>query len=145
MMDLATQLLDEEEGPPSPTVYTDSEGYATIARGCLVDKRVKGAGLCAAAMAVQTAHDEALARGIASTFPHFTELNDVRQAVLVSMCYQMGTKPMRWPNFMVALTSRDYDAAAAAGLETDWARSETPKRAEREMGMLRSGVWIAQS
>lgn len=141
MSDLVEQLLDEEEGR-SATVYPDTKGYWTISRGCLVDERVHGAGLCAAAMAAQDAHDSAAARTLAAQFPHFAELNDVRQAVLVSMTFQMGPKPLHWPDFMAALAMRDYAKAAAAGLDSDWARTDTPKRAKRQMEMLSGAQWV---
>jgi hypothetical protein len=56
----------------------------------------------------------------------------------------MGDKPHSWTNFMQALQAEDYDAAAAAGLDSDWARTQTPARAKREMAMLKSGVWVAK-
>lgn len=141
MIDYTEQLLDEEEGI-CPTVYPDTLGFWTIARGCLVDPKVPGSGLCPAAIAAQSQHDSATARSIAARFPHFSELNDVRQAVLISMAYQLTTKPLHWPNFMAALTARDYAKAAEAGLDSDWARDQTPKRAQRAMQMLASGQWV---
>lgn len=93
-------------------------------------------------MAAQDAHDSAAARAIAAQFPHFAELNDVRQAVLISMAFQLGAKPLHWPHFMAALEARDYEAAAAAGMDSDWARDQTPRRAGREMTMLSSGQWV---
>lgn len=142
-MELTEQLISEEEGR-SATVYRDTRNYATIGVGCLVDRAVPGSGLCDAAIAAQFAHDSAGAFAIAQKFPLFSTLNPVRQAVLVSMAFQMGSKPQSWPNFMQALTDEDYDAAAAAGLDSDWARTQTPARAKREMAMLKSGVWVAK-
>lgn len=141
MSDLSERLLDEEEGR-SRTVYQDTRGYWTISRGCLVDARIPGAGLCGAAMAAQDAHDSAAARAIAESFPHFDELNEVRQVALISMTFQLGAKPLHWPNFIAALEKRDYAAAAEAGMDSDWARDQTPRRAKREMNMLASGQWI---
>ena len=144
-MDLAEQLVGEEEGR-SKTVYRDTSPrhLATIGIGCLVDPSVPGCGLCDAAISAQFQNDAADAFAIAQSFPNFSTCNPVRQAVLVSMSFQMGTKPHSWPNFMQALTVEDYDAAAEAGLDTEWAKTETPKRAAREMAMLKSGVWVAK-
>lgn len=138
---LAQQLLDEEEGR-SRTAYMDSRGFWTISRGCLVDARVVAAGLCDAAMAAQDEHDFAIARTIASSFPHFDELSEVRQAVLISMCFQLGSKPLHWKDFMSSLLGKDYAKAAIAGRDTDWWRDQTRKRAEREMQMLESNQWV---
>jgi GH24 family phage-related lysozyme (muramidase) len=143
MTDLAEQLVGEEEGR-DPCVYPDtsSQKLLTIAIGCVVDRRVPGAGLCDAAISAQFAHDSAEARAIAAQYPYYNELSEVRQAVLISMSFQLGSKPQRWPNFMAALVARNYTAAAAAGRDSDWWRIQTPKRAEREMTMLETDIWV---
>jgi lysozyme len=139
MGDLAEQLIASQEGR-KPCVYRDTRGILTIAIGCVVDPAVQGAGLCDAAIDAQFAHDSAWARNVAAEFPNFEQLNEVRQAVLVSMAFQLGSKPLFWPNFMAALQKADYVAAAAAGLDSDWA-AQTPARAKLEMMMLSSGAW----
>ena len=144
MTDLTNQLLDEEEGPHSPTAYKDSRGLLTISRGCLIDPSVRGAGLCAAAMAAQDAHDVAQATAIAQHLPHFADVGEIRQAVLISMTFQMGYGPLKWPKFVAALSALDYAAASVAGLDSEWAR-QTPARAAREMAMLESGIWKPKS
>lgn len=144
MSDLAEVLIAEEEGRER-CAYLDSLGYQTIAIGCLVDKRMLGAGLCDEAIDAQFEHDSARARSLAAQFPHYADLNDVQEAVLVSMCFQMGDKPLHWPNFVAALGRKDYPGAAAAGMDSDWARTETPKRAKREMQMLASSQWVNQT
>ena len=141
MTDLAERLIGEEEGR-SRTVYVDTRGIQTIAIGCVVDPNVPGSGLCDAAITAQFAHDSAAARNIAGTWPHFAELNPVRQAVLISMAYQLGNKPRGWPRFMAALARQDFDDAARQGANTEWYRTQTPKRALREMTMLRTGEWV---
>src|ERR1700743_2371787 len=114
MTDLAEALIGEEEGRDS-CVYKDSLGYFTIGIGALVDKSQIGAGLCDAAIDAQFEHDAAEARGARALFPRFAELNDVRRAVLISMAFQLGTKPLHWPNFMAALSAKDYAKAADEG------------------------------
>lgn len=142
-MTLDEQLIGEEEGRVAH-VYPDSRGLLTIGIGCLVDPKIPGAGLCEAAIDAQFAHDSRTARDIAWQFPHFAELNEVRQAVLISMAFQLGNKPLHWTDFMNALTTRNYVAAAGAGRDSDWWRTQTPKRAEREMSMLALGSWVAK-
>jgi GH24 family phage-related lysozyme (muramidase) len=144
MTDMAERLIGEEEGRDA-CIYRDSMGLLTIGIGCLVDKSQIGAGLCDAAIAVQFQHDAATAQAIAGRFPHFAELNDVRQAVLISMTFQLGTKPLHWPNFMAAMEARDYEKAAVAGRDSDWWRVQTHARAERQMLMLASGQWVQKS
>lgn len=140
-MELAEQLVGEEEGRKR-IVYPDTRGFQTIAIGCCVDKRVAGAGLCDKAIDVQFDHDSDTARHLATLYPHFETMNPVRQAVIVSMCFQMGAKPLGWTRFRAALEAKDYTAAASAGRDSDWCREQTPERAEREMKMLETGVWV---
>lgn len=141
MNGLVEQLLAEEEGRDR-CVYPDSRGFLTIAIGCLVDRRVPGAGLCDEAIAAQFAHDSAAARELAPRFLGFERCNEVQQAVLISMCFQMGPKPLHWPNFCRAIQIGDYAEAARHGLDTDWAREQTPRRARRQMKMLETGLWV---
>lgn len=142
MSDLFVQLLTEEEGRTA-TVIRDSLGYSTIGIGCCVDPRVRGAGLCDAAIDTQFAHNSVQARNDAEALPGFLHCNDVRQTVLISCCFQLGDLH-GWPDFKAALALDDYEAAAAAGADSEWARTETPVRAKREMDMLRTGIWIAK-
>lgn len=88
--------------------------------------------------------DMAVAEGLAAGFPFYSELSDIRQAVLISMCFQMGSAPLRWPDFVAALQAKDYPAAAQAGLDSLWHR-QTPARCEREMMMLKTGDWQMQT
>jgi lysozyme len=141
MTDLAEVLVAEEEGRDSH-VYKDSRGYWTIGIGTLVDPSIPSAGLCDAAISAQFSHDSATARGLAADFPGFNRCNEVRQAVLVSMCFQMGSKPLGWHDFTGALAMDNYVAAAKAGRDSDWWRTQTRKRAERAMRMLESGNWV---
>jgi GH24 family phage-related lysozyme (muramidase) len=144
MSDLAEALIGEEEGRIRH-VYPDTRGLLTIGIGCLVDPKIPGAGLCDAAIDAQFAHDSAEARGNAARFPHYEELSDVRKAVLVSMCFQLGTAPLHWPDFMAAMTAQNYTAAAGAGRDSLWWREQTPKRAERAMQMLQLNTWLAKT
>lgn len=141
MTDLVETLIGEEEGR-DPCVYLDTRNLSTIGIGCLVDKRIPGAGLCDEAIAVQFAHDSAEARRQAARFKGFERCNEVQQAVLVSMCFQMGSKPLHWPNFCHAIEMGDYAAAARHGRDSDWWRNQTRKRAERQMQMLETGLWV---
>lgn len=135
--DLAHKLISEEEGRVHH-VYQDHLGYWTIGVGCLVDAR-KGGGLCDEAIDVQLEHDIAHFRQQAESLPGYATLNDVQRAVIVSMLFQLGSLA-GWPNFRRALADGNLDAAAEAGLDSQWAK-QTPKRAQRQMQMLRTGVW----
>jgi lysozyme len=135
--DLAHKLVSEEEGRIAH-VYQDRLGFWTIGVGALVDAR-KGGALCDEAIDAQLEHDMKQARARAAQLPGFTAMNEVRQAVLVSMCFQLGALAT-WPNFKVALARGEFDSAAEQGLDSLWAK-QTPLRAQRQMRMLRTGVW----
>lgn len=139
MTDLAEKLIGEEEGR-EPCAYQDTKGLWTIGIGCLVDKSIPGAGLCDEAISAQFAHDSARAWRDAAALPGFQRCNEVRQAVLVSMCFQLGSLH-DWPHFRASLALGDYNAAALAGLDSQWAK-QTTKRAKRQMQMLASGEWV---
>lgn len=137
MSDLAFKLVSEEEGRV-PHVYQDNLGFWTIGVGALVDAR-KGGRLCDEAIDAQLEHDLKAARERAAALSGFDQCNEVRQAVIVSMCFQLGSLAT-WTHFRNALAAGDYSAAADAGLDSLWAR-QTPARAQRQMAMLRSGEW----
>ena len=138
-MSLAQQLLEEEEGVCSHAYRCD--GLLHIGMGCLVDSSVPSDGLCKEAIDAQALHDMAKACGLAAGLPGFDQCNEVRQAVLISMCFQLGDLE-GWPRFRAALAKGDYAAASQEGLNSKWAREETPLRAMRAMQMLESGTWI---
>lgn len=136
-MSLAEALITEEEGRRRHA-YLDSEGYLTIGVGCLVDAR-KGGGLCDEAIDVQLQHDIDRARKVAAALDGFGLCNEARQAVLISMCFQLGSLS-GWPKFRLALASGDFVLAAHEGLDSRWAY-QTPRRARRQMAILRTGEW----
>lgn len=142
MSDLSEQLIDEEEGPSSCVVYKDSRGYDTIGRGVLVQSGIAGAGLTADELAFIDQRRLLEAKHIATGYPFFATLSAVRQAVLVSVSFQLGLAPLHWPNFMACAARQDYAAMAAAGLASLWASQQTPARAKREMAMLETDTWI---
>jgi len=138
MSDLAAQLVAEEEGPSSPTMYLVA-GVAHIGRGVCIDAKVAGAGLPAEILASLDAYKLNVAVDAAANLDGYAACNDVRQAVLVSMCYQLGGLA-EWTEFKAALAAGDYTGAAAQMLASRWA-DQTPARAKREAFMMRSGVW----
>jgi GH24 family phage-related lysozyme (muramidase) len=138
MTDLAAQLIDNEEGLSSPTVYFVA-GVAHIGRGVCVDASVKGAGLTADELDFIDSNRLQSAKDLAADLPGFQRCNDVRQAVLVSMCYQLGALA-DWAELKAHLALADYDGAADAMLASKWS-TQTPLRAQKEAALMRSGIW----
>jgi GH24 family phage-related lysozyme (muramidase) len=152
-MTLDADLIAEEEGPSSALAFKDSEGYWSICRSTLVDPNpaLHAEGLCQQARDVQDAYELAKARALAEELPGFQRCNEVRQAVLVSMCYQLGSLAA-WHNLKAGLALGDYDVVADNMLyerppDTAWTpwHTETPERCERAAAMMRSGEWIAKT
>jgi lysozyme len=142
MTDLAQTLVEQEEGCEL-TAYRDTRGFCTIGYGHLLDNAIdwSNAHITQDQAEEWLGDDMQKARELATGFPHFATLNEVRQAVLISMCFQMGDKPLHWPDFCGALDRQDYPGATEAGLDSLWA-SQTPNRAKREMQMLSTGLWV---
>jgi lysozyme len=122
------------------TAYRDSLGLWTCGWGHLLDQSVDWPGYTITQDQADTwlEQDISTAQLIAVRFPHWYSLNEVRQAVLTSLCFQMGTKPLYWPQFNLELEKQDYHEAAIAGMDSRWAE-QTPARAKEEMAMLESG------
>ncbi len=122
-------------------VYDDSEGFATIGVGRLVDKR-KGGGITQDESRYMLRND--IARRAAECeqrFDWWLSLDAVRQQVIVCLAFQLGTDGVaRFGKMVAALRQRDYPAAAAEMLNSRW-HSQTPERCERMAQIMRSGVW----
>lgn len=151
MTDLVDALLDQEEGPSSPFAFPDSRGYLTIARGVCVDKRIPGSGLPPSAIAEANRVRTDEARQRAASLAGFLRCNPVRQAVLTSLCFQLGSMD-GWPDFKRCLAAGDYEGAADNLLYADVATEtpsdllkETPDRCRREAQMLRAGTWVSRA
>lgn len=122
------------------TAYKDSLGLWTIGYGRLLDQSKDWTDYTIGQTLADQWLDEDIQKAwnLARQFPHWTELNEVRQAVLCSMTFQLGSKPLYWPNFIRALEDEDYYQAEAEGLDSRWAE-QTPQRARDEMAMLAEG------
>jgi lysozyme len=138
-MSIVTDLIKRYEGCRL-TAYRDTLGFWTAGWGHLLaqDTDWEGVQFPQAQVDAWLDRDIDHACTLASSFPHWSGLNEVRQAVLTSMCFQLGDKPLYWPHFMLALENKDYSAAAAEGLDSLWAQ-QTPQRAREEMSMLEHG------
>ena len=71
--------------------------------------------------------------------PWFADLEEARQAALVSMAFQMGvTGLMGFKNTLKLIERGDYEGAGKAMLDSRWAK-QTPTRAQRTAYMMRYG------
>lgn len=128
--------IEFEEGRVS-AVYKDSEGYLTIGVGRLVDAR-KGGRLSNAEIDMLLANDIAShTLDLDARLPWWRVLSDVRQRVLVNMCFQLGIDGLlKFTTTLTYIHNQRYEDAAKAMLLSDWAK-QTPARAKRMADRMR--------
>lgn len=138
-MNLRDMLIRDERLVLS--AYEDSLGYLTIGVGRLIDKR-KGGGI---------SHDEAMflldndisnvKAQLEDALPWIKGLNEARQAVLYSMCFQMGLKGLLGFRSTLASVRDEHFANAAEGMRQSLWAKQTPERAKRLAYQMDSGEW----
>lgn len=84
--------------------------------------------------------DEAT-RGCLDNFPWFGQLNEPRQAVLISMCFQMGIhRLLGFAATLAACRDQHFETAAENMRQSIWAH-QTPSRAARLAYQMATGAW----
>lgn len=74
-------------------------------------------------------------------FDFWADLDDARRDVLVEMCFQMSiTKVLGFHDMLAAIRGKRWTAAAQAGMDSDWARKDSPQRAKELMTILEWGI-----
>lgn len=120
--------------------YPDSLGFLTIGVGRMIDKRMGG----------HITHDEAMflldndiakCRVAASKFTWFAGLDEVRQAAIIDLLFNLGeTKYLKFVQFNAAMSVKDYQWAAQELQDSLW-YTQVGKRGPRICSMLLSGDW----
>ena len=78
--------------------------------------------------------------GVSRLFKNWDDLNEVRRNVLLSMAYQMGVEGLaKFVKMRAAIERGDFAEAAREGLDSRWAKHDTPARAKRHMIQLERG------
>lgn len=91
-----------------------------------------------AAFAIDGAHADAECR---VAFPWYARLDPVRQAVVWSMCFQMGINRLRlFKKALAAMRDGRWATAAAEMWDSAWAK-QTPDRARRAARQMETGEW----
>jgi lysozyme len=120
--------------------YRDQLGYLTIGVGHLIDPR-KGGKISQRISRLILAEDMASCLDAARKYEWFSGLNDARQAVVLSMIFQLGAGGFgRFRATIAAIAAKDYGTAASQMLKSLWAQ-QTPARAQRMSRMMRTGEW----
>lgn len=138
-LDALRKSLIAEEGEKL-SAYQDHLGYWTIGVGRLIDDR-KGGGISKDESQFMLGNDiRKFHSQLSLEMPWIATLDDARQNVLIAMAFQMGTEGLlKFRGMLTFLRNREYNQAATAGLQSNWAR-QTPARAKRMMDIIRTGV-----
>ena len=116
-------LVEVQHAMLAPGVMDRDLGLETIERWFLADM----------AEAEQGARHLAMLRNV-----DFDTLSDERQEVLIEMCFQMGvTRLGGFVKMWAALAAKIWTLAAHEGLDSKWARADSPKRATELMELMR--------
>jgi lysozyme len=134
-------LIARHEGR-EPSAYTDSLGFLTIGVGHLIDKR-KGGRL------PDHIIDELLdididehSKELFSELPWVNQLDEVRQAVLVDMHFNLRNGLLNFKRMLAAVQKGEWAIAASEMHASQWAQ-QVGMRAVRLAGMMRTGQWPA--
>lgn len=147
MISSVQKLLEDDEGRRI-WPYTDTRGHLTWGIGHLLgdDDTQDGvapdvAALMNQAVDLQFQHDVDAATAGLSFFPEFPSLDPVRQAVLIDMAFNLGTRGLStFTTFLGCVASQQW-AAAAADLRGTLVYSQLPHRYERLATMIQTGEW----
>ena len=141
-MDLRTQLIAEEGR--RQVAYLDTRGIPTIGightgpevhLGLIWDDEMIDKTLDADIAAKRAEVEYAL--------PWFKNLNEPRQAVLLQMAFQMGTKGLLgFPNTLAAVHDGRWMDAANGMLASRWYQ-QTPHRVDRLARQMATGTWVS--
>lgn len=142
-------LLNKEEGFSAKPYYC-SAGYPTIGIGQRIGP--KGAQLKLYEFTVSKSLAAVwLAEKVKETLADMDKYeniraamascNEPRQAILISMAYQMGAKGLSgFTGTLKAISSQNWHAAQSGMLASKWQR-DTPNRAQRHAIQMLSGSW----
>jgi lysozyme len=136
--DTLKSALRRDEGFRS-YAYQDSKGYWTIGVGHLIDRRGGGLKPQFIEMLLDDDIDEKISQ-LNKALPWWSQLDEVRQRVLVNMTFNLGVDGLLgFHNFLAALERKEFAAAADEMVDSDW-HKEVGARAHRLEDAMRTGV-----
>ena len=135
-VDPVLEILKQDEGFRGQ-VYEDSTGHTTLGYGRNLDgkplKKEEAEYLLKGDIA--DARKEA-----ADTFPYYWRLDPVRQDAMTMLTFNLGPRGLKgFKKFHEAMSDKNYVTAAAELMDSQWARTVGPNRAQKIAGMIRTG------
>lgn len=121
---------------------TRVQGWATVGYG----RNLVGRGLSDAEAETLLANDiENFTRECCHAWPTLFQteaLDDVRQAAVINMAFNMGIrKLLGFRKMFAAIERRDYEDAAMEARDSAWGRQPNKRRVDDVCYMLRTGQW----
>jgi lysozyme len=143
------KLLMFEEGLRFEAYYC-SEKYPTIGIGWKIGSKnqplddFKVMTISEGAALAQCSEEcESISSALGYVISNWGDLEESRQAILISMAYQMGMSGlMKFKNMIAAIEDNDFAEASNQGMDSIWAE-QTPERAYRHMRVMLAGNWNA--
>lgn len=137
MADKLTEMLVDHEGMRRKP-YRCTAGKLTIGVGRNLDDR----GISPDEAMYMLANDiKDARRELSAAFPWFDKLDEVRQAVLIDMCVNLGLSRLQgFRNTLALIGVGKYEAAAQEMLNSKWAE-QVGRRAQRLSRMMATGRW----
>ena len=143
-MQIADRIIKISEGwQPKP--YYCTAGLPTIGYGRVVGaKNTPLPNITTTREKEQAFLDQRIqeiVRQLSTRFPKaWTNCNDARKAILISMCYQLGFAGLSaFRKMWAAIEANDFPLACKEMLDSRWAK-QTPNRANRHISQMRTGV-----
>lgn len=132
------ELLKQDEGFRA-NPYRDINGKLTIGYGhCLETNHITER----AAQVILEDDVESCIKRCSLFIPLWDEIPPVRQAVLISLCFNVGLKGLqKFQRMLLAIHMKNWSKAADELLDSDAAR-QLPTRYARLAEMMRTGEWI---
>lgn len=125
----------------SKSVYKDSLGYDTIGIGRMCDKR-KNAGLSDDEMLYLLRNDLSKAKLELTPYSWFITLDDVRQGVLIEICFNIGLDGfLQFKRMIQALSDKDYGLSAKELINSLWSKQVGPNRSQNMANRLKTGIY----
>lgn len=137
MFKLHQQLIQHEGLRLS--AYQDSLGYWTIGVGRLIDARAGGG--ITEDEAIELLDNDIVAKQVDldRELSWWWDLDEVRQMVLIDMCFNMGIRRLlTFKTTLALIKAGKYEQAAQAMLKSKWA-TQVKGRATRLAEMMRTG------
>ena len=134
---MQTELTRDEDDVPY--AYPDSLGYLTIGVGHCIDERVGGNLPPNFTQQLLKWDINAAVSELDTAMPWWSELDEVRQRVMVNMCFNLGLEKFQgFKKFLAAMQVGDWKTAAAEMQDSTW-WGQVGERAQRLQQMVLMG------